>query len=238
MITPPRRPWPLIKVCGIQSVKEGLLALSAGANTIGLLVGLKHKAEDEIDIKTASAICHSARNAFPSARVVLVTSWTDPLHINAIARAIGVTAIQIEDAMTPAALERLGQLWPEGEVFKTVSPGTPLTEIQTYAPYIDAFLVGSPSTDSYGNRPVLSAARTLIQAFPDKPIILAGSNSNEAIRTVCPAGIDAHSGLEDAEGHKDVAQIKRFAAAGRACRVPPSRPEQHAPQSVYASLRR
>ena len=44
------------QVCGIQTVEEGLMALSCGANTIGLLVGLTHKATDEISVETAKII--------------------------------------------------------------------------------------------------------------------------------------------------------------------------------------
>ena len=47
-----------------------------------------------------------------------------------------------------------------------------------------------------------------------KPVILAGGltpeNVADAIRTVRPAGVDAHTGLEDETGRKDKEKVAAF----------------------------
>jgi phosphoribosylanthranilate isomerase len=51
-------------------------------------------------------------------------------------------------------------------------------------------------------------------------VILAGGltaeNVAEAIRFVRPAGVDSHTGVEDATGRKDRDKVARFVAAARA----------------------
>jgi phosphoribosylanthranilate isomerase len=52
------------------------------------------------------------------------------------------------------------------------------------------------------------------------PVILAGGltpdNVAEAILTVRPAGVDAHTGIEDSDGSRNFARIKAFAQAALA----------------------
>ncbi len=58
-----------------------------------------------------------------------------------------------------------------------------------------------------------------LRALSPKPLILAGGlnpeNVREAIETVRPAAVDAHTGVEDAEGRKDPAKVRAFVAAAR-----------------------
>ncbi len=239
MKTNKRHPWPFIKVCGIQTEEEGLLALSCGANTIGLLVGLTHKATDEISVDLAARICARAHTAFPAARVAMVTHWLDPQHVKTIALTLGVDAIQIHDDMTPADVALLRRAVPDVELFKAVHIGAAgtsqtsdvLAYARAYAPFVDGFLTDSKSIDpdgrlrigGTGKRHDPLVGQALVQAFPDKPVILAGginhTNAIQAIRAIQPAGIDANSGLENPDGSKSADKITGFAIAGRTCPV-------------------
>jgi phosphoribosylanthranilate isomerase len=53
-----------------------------------------------------------------------------------------------------------------------------------------------------------------------RPVILAGgltpANVREAIAAVRPAGVDVHTGVEDASGRKDLAKVLAFVAEARA----------------------
>ncbi|MFA4995453.1 MAG: phosphoribosylanthranilate isomerase [Bdellovibrionales bacterium] len=229
--------WPLIKVCGIQSPEEGILALSCGANTIGLLVGLTHKAEDEIDVDRAAKICRAAHEHFSRARVVLVTHLVNYKEVTKFAEFIGVDAVQIHGDMSVSDVKLLRTTLPKVELFKTVhiennknvTAQSVIAYAQNYEPYVDGFLTDSKSIDSDGqlriggtgrrHDPIIG--RMLVEAFPNKPVILAGGlngeNAAQAVREIHPAGIDANSGLENPDGSKNAEKILQFASVGAVC---------------------
>ncbi len=213
------------------------MALSAGANSIGLLVGLTHRAEDKIDEATAIAICNEAHNRFSDARVVLVTHLIDPVAVEGLAVLIGVDSIQVHDDMCPDDVRRLREALPDVELFKAVhieanvhdAIESVIQYATRYEAYVDGFLTDSKSIDPDGqlriggtgkrHDPAVGAA--LVKAFPGKPVILAGGlngeNAAQAILDIGPAGIDANSGLENPDGSKNEGKIRQFATAGMRC---------------------
>jgi phosphoribosylanthranilate isomerase len=56
-------------------------------------------------------------------------------------------------------------------------------------------------------------SRSIVRESP-RPVILAGGldpeNVYEAVMSVAPAGVDAHSGLEDSRGRKDPEKVREF----------------------------
>lgn len=225
------------------------MALSCGANTIGLLVGLTHKATDEISVETAKIICEKAHEAYPAARVAMVTHLLDPMQVKEIALEIGVDCIQIHDDMPPSDVQRLRQALPEMELFKAVhihqagddQTGDVIAYAQSYAPFVDGFLTDSKSIDpdgqirigGTGKRHDPLVGQALVKAFPNKPVILAGginhTNAAQAIEEIQPAGIDANSGLENDDGSKNAEKITGFARAGQACPLPQRSLQKTAP---------
>jgi phosphoribosylanthranilate isomerase len=232
-----RRPWPMVKVCGIQSPSEGVLALACGANTIGLLVGLTHKADDEITAEVARAICDEAHHSFPMSRVVLVTHLKDFQAVTALALQIGADAIQVHDDMDPASMKRLRGALPHVELFKAIhikhggdqATASVIMYARRYEALVDGFFTDSKSIDpdgqlrigGTGTRHDPLVGQALVAAFPNTPVVLAGGLNGEnvsgAIREIRPAGIDANSGLENPDGSKNADKIKQFAVAGAAC---------------------
>lgn len=230
--------WPLIKVCGIQNIDDAEIALKNGANTIGLLIGLTHKAEDKIDEKSGKEIADMVREKYPDARIVLVTHLLDPIEVKRIAENVGVTAIQIHDDMSVDDIYRLRREMPSIELIKAIHiEGTgqsatqdAIAKAHLYAPCVDALLTDSKSVDpdgqvrigGTGKRHDPNVGKSLVEAFPKMPVILAGGltpdNVEEAIQQIHPAGIDANSGLEKSEGFKDGQKVARFAQAG--ARIP------------------
>ena len=226
--------WPLIKVCGIRNNDDAETALENGANTIGLLIGLTHKAEDKIDEKSGKDIAALVRNKYPDARIVLVTHLLDPAEIKRIAENVGVTAIQVHDDMSVEDIRKLRTDMPLIELMKAIhiegsgqaATQDAIAKAHLYAPYVDALLTDSKSVDpdgqirigGTGKRHDPNVGRSLVEAFPKMPVVLAGGltpdNVEEAIRQIHPAGIDANSGLENPDGLKDRQKVARFAQAG------------------------
>jgi len=83
------RSWPMIKVCGIRNKRDAETVLEKGANSIGLLIGLTHKAEDHVDEQTGKEIADLVRMKYPDARIVLVTHLLDPVEVKRIAENVG-----------------------------------------------------------------------------------------------------------------------------------------------------
>ena len=72
-----------VKVCGIQTREEADVALDCGATALGFLVGLTHRAADEI----GEAAARNIVAGLPSgAEAVLVTHLTDPERVAELAR--------------------------------------------------------------------------------------------------------------------------------------------------------
>ena len=215
---------PVIKVCGIQSEAEALGAVAAEANTIGLLLGLTNVADDEVTADIARRI---VRPVPSSVRTVMVTHLLNAGRIAEIAREVGVSAVQVHGHLPVEGLIELRGLLPGLELIKTVhvTGEEAVARARDYAPHVDMLLLDSRTDDRLGGTGLThdwSISSRIVQAV-DVPVVLAGGlnpeNVARAIEQVGPAGIDANSGLEHTDGSKDFEKIKRFAAAGRLCRI-------------------
>ncbi|RRA99806.1 phosphoribosylanthranilate isomerase [Larkinella rosea] len=216
---------PFIKVCGIQTVAEALGAIDAGANTLGFLIGLTHRAEDGISAATGKTIVEAVPDHI---RTVLVTHLLDAAEIAEIARSVGVRAIQIHDDLPVVGVLELRRLLPDVELIKAihVTGEDALQKAQEYEEYVDRLLLDSRTKDRLGGTGQThdwNLSRKIVQTV-SIPVILAGGlkpeNVATAIGQVRPAGIDANSGLEQPDGTKDFDKIRAFARFGRQCRFP------------------
>jgi phosphoribosylanthranilate isomerase len=104
-------------------------------------------------------------------------------------------------------------------------PGQPAeAELHAASPHVDAFILDTydPATGASGATGKThdwAVSRRLVAISP-RPVLLAGglhpANVAQAIRTVRPAGVDAHTGVEGADGRKDPDRVRAFLAAARA----------------------
>jgi phosphoribosylanthranilate isomerase len=211
---------PLIKVCGIQNIEEARGAIAAGANTIGLLVGLTHPAQDKITPEAGKRIVESIPDTI---RMVMVTHLLDAEKIAAIAKMMGVSAIQIHDDLPVEGILKLHKLLHDVELIKAihVTGKEALDKAKRYAGQVDMLLLDSRTEKCLGGTGQThdwNISRQIAQAV-SVPVILAGGlnpeNAALAIEKVRPAGIDANSGLEHPDGSKDFDKIKSFAKIGR-----------------------
>jgi len=93
-----------------------------------------------------------------------------------------------------------------------------LSDVNQYSEFVDAFITDTydPTTGASGATGKIhdwNIGRLLVERSP-KPVILAGGmtpeNVREAIMTVHPAGVDAHTGVESPDGRKDPVKVRRF----------------------------
>jgi len=208
----------VIKVCGIQTVSEALGAIDAGANTIGMLLGVPVYVEDRITPEIAKQIVVSVPEGV---RTVIVTHLLDVNEIVEIAEYTGISAIQVHNDLSTSDMEQLRIKVPELEIIKAihVMDNTAIERAKIYEPYSDMILLDTKVKERIGGTGQThdwNISKRIVKEL-SIPVILAGGlnpqNVNEAISTVKPAGIDANSGLEHSDGSKDFDKINLFARA-------------------------
>ncbi|MFL5530949.1 MAG: phosphoribosylanthranilate isomerase [Gemmatimonadales bacterium] len=212
---------PLIQVAGISDRSEALLLQECGIRYLGFPLRLPVNRAD-LNEADAADIIHSLQ---PPARGVLITYLNEARAIADFCRALGARTVQLHGDIATAELERLCGLDPQLTVIKSLVVGRHPTSLLErlaveLAPLVDGFI-----TDTYAPETGASGAtgrthdwtvsRGLVQLSP-KPVILAGgltpANVGQAIAVVRPAGVDVHTGVEDASGRKDRAKVLAFVA--------------------------
>jgi len=212
-----------VKICGIRTLEDALVAAEAGADFIGMVfVPERHR---RITADTAKAIVEGVRDSGgPVPRIVGL--FADQLldEVNAIVEYVGLDVTQL---CGKESVEYAGQV--SCDVIKVVhvaESATAADDAGTGERVKDFSGVGHLVTlDRYvegiqggtGKGFDWSVAASLSQA--SLPFLLAGGltpkNISEAISTVKPWGVDVSSGVET-DGNKDHAKILEFLQNARA----------------------
>jgi phosphoribosylanthranilate isomerase len=183
-----------VKICGITSVDDALLAIAAGADALGL--NLVPASKRVIDIPTAA---HIAASVGDLVELVAVVANRSADELEGLRRATGIRWLQLHGAETPAFLQ---EVLPEA--FKAVAIGSS-EDVARAAEYGgERLLVDAKSPNGElggtGTRFDWSLARPLVQS---RKVIVAGGlypdNVAVAIRTLEPFGVDVASGVEVAQ---------------------------------------
>ena len=216
--------FPIVQIAGIRDAEEARLLAECGVDWLGFPLRLPVHAEDLSDAKAARVIAGIA----PPARAVLVTYLNDAGAIADLAGALGVPIVQLHGDVAVGELERLRARRPELAIVKSLVVGRRdaaalENDARLLAPFVDAFITDTfdPATGASGatgRTHDWSVSRRLVERSP-RPVILAGGltaeNVADAIRAVRPAGVDSHTGVEDASGRKIREKVERFVAEAR-----------------------
>ena len=213
-----------IQVAGVRDRREAELLVTCGVRYLGFPLRLPVNAEDLTEAEAAELI----RSFRPPVHGVLITYLDRAMEIAGFMAELGASVVQLHGDISPAELRNLRQARPDIRVIKSLVVGERNHEdlkdqVRLLGDLVDAFITDTfdPATGASGATGkthewgVSRELRTLSQ----KPLILAGGlhpgNVREAIAFVGPAGVDAHTGVEDAEGRKDPAKVRAFVAAAR-----------------------
>jgi phosphoribosylanthranilate isomerase len=216
---------PLIQVAGIRDGAEAALVQECGIRYLGFPLRLPVNREDLTEAE-AEAIIRSLR---PPARGVLITYQDEAEAIAGFCRTLGATMVQLHGDIPAAELTRLRELHPELTIIKSLVVGMhPVSVLEglviELGPLVDGFLTDTyaPETGAAGatgRTHDWAVSRGLVE-LSARPVILAGGltpeNVEQAISAVRPAGVDVHTGVEDAAGRKDRAKLLAFVAKASA----------------------
>lgn len=206
-----------VKICGIRNQQDASIAIDAGANALGFLVGLTHKAEDEVSVGEAkNIICRIP----PFVSSVLVTHLTDAEEISCIAEEIRVTTIQVHDYVDPSVMIRIRSNLPGVKLIKAIPIVSEIEAkelMEDFQRVSDALLLDSITDERIGGTGKThdwSISRQIV-CNATVPVFLAGGlqplNVADAIRVVSPYGVDVNSGVE-VNGAKSELLARAFVA--------------------------
>ena len=222
-ITPHFRDF--IQVAGVRDLDEANLLMACGIRYLGFPLRLPVNKED-LSEPAAAAIIGTIR---PPGYGVAITYQSAAEDIVGFMDELGASLVQLHGDIASQELAKLKRLRPHLTVIKSLVIGErPFEELvdtlQRLSAFVDAFITDTfdPATGASGATGKLhdwQLSRRLVE-LATKPVILAGGltpeNVREAIKFVAPAGVDAHTGVEDAAGHKDAVMVRRFEAEARA----------------------
>jgi len=211
-----------IKICCMASIAEAELAMAHGVDAVGLVSQMPSGPGPIPD----PLIAEIARAVKPPVKTFLLTSKSDVGGIAAQVRAAGVTTVQIVDHIIFGTLRDLRSALPGIEIVQVIHVNGEIAveEALAAAPFVDALLLdsGNPKAaikELGGTGRVHdweTSAR--ISGGVEVPVWLAGGlnadNVQNAIRTVCPYGVDVCSGVR-ANGNLDPEKLKRFVESVR-----------------------
>jgi len=226
----------LIQAAGVKSLAEAQMLARCGVTHVGLPLRLPVHAPDVSEDEARNIV----RGLGRAAQTVLITYIEDAREALALCRFLGVDGVQLHGPMPLPEVRRLREAAPALFVIKSLVVGlvegtgdeagdeaSLLAQAQAHAPHVDAFLSDtfdplSGASGATGKAHDWAVSRRLAQALAQqwaRPLILAGGltpgNVARAIEAVRPAGVDAHTGLEDSAGNKDEALVRRFVAEAR-----------------------
>lgn len=220
------RVTPRVKICGVTTPQDAAMVADAGADAIGVLVGLAHASEDELSPERAGAILAALP---PFVAGTLVTHRTEVDEICRLFRAVRPQVLQLHGDVAVGAIAALRDALPGVRIVKTihVDGERALDAARAAAPHVDAILLDTRTATRIGGTGLThdwSISRRIRDGLPATPVILAGGltpdNVAAAIRRVAPYGVDVNSGVSVRRGRKSPELVERFVRSARSVRGP------------------
>lgn len=195
-----------VKVCGITSEEDALLAVACGADAVGFIMAPSKRQVSPV------RVADIVKRLPPEVLTVGVFKNETPDRIRDIVNQTHLKAVQLHGSETPAIVQEVKQ--HVHTVFKVVPPGSEAFE---HADEFgaDAIMVDSPG----GGTGQVFDWRLAEDAPAGVKLIMAGGlnpeNVAEAIEKVRPWGVDAATGTERSPGVKDPILVRQFVERAR-----------------------
>jgi phosphoribosylanthranilate isomerase len=213
---------PAVKVCCIASEEEARIAVEAGATALGLVSAMPSGP----GVIPEALIARIAAAAPPGVETFLLTSERRAAAIAAQQRRVGVTTIQLCDALEPGETARLRAALPTVRLVQVIHVMGPesVAEARAAADGVDALLLDSGNPDlavkelgGTGRTHDWRVSRAIVAASA-RPVYLAGGLTPEnvagAVAAVRPFGVDVCTGVR-AAGRLDPRRLAAFVRAAR-----------------------
>jgi len=199
-----------VKICGITSVADGLMAVAAGADMVGLM--FCDQSPRHVALPVAAEI---SRALPPYIQRVGVFVNPDETFVNQAIVECGLNLLQFHGEESSGFCTQFGLMSVKALRVQDASSLAALANYQT-----DAFLLDAYSRSGRGGTGEKFNWNLAVEARKfGKPIFLAGGltpeNVAEAVRQVQPFAVDVSSGVELAPGRKDETKVRAFVTAAK-----------------------
>ncbi len=200
-----------VKICGITSEEDALLAVALGADAVGFVFAPSTRQV------AAGFVASITRRLPPEVLTVGVFRDSDPQRVVEVGLRAGVRAVQLHGQESSEDTAQVAAHFPF--VIKAFPAGDPrLDRVGDY--HVHAVLLDGPEPGS-GR---LFDWRLATNLPARTRVFVAGGltpgNVGEAVRRLRPFGVDVSSGVEQAPGRKDPRKLRAFVQAVRAAEPP------------------
>lgn len=215
----------VVQIAGVCDEDEAEMLCRLGVRYLGFPLRLPVHREDLSEDRAGKII----RSLRPPVYGVVITYENDPCEVAALSASTGAYIVQLHGEIGASALAELKRLAPHLVIIKSLVIGrSSMNSLEAVAArcssLVDAFITDTfdPATGASGATGKThdwSQSRHLVEICK-RPVILAGGldpdNVRRAILEVRPAGVDAHTGVEDAAGRKCPEKVERFVREAQA----------------------
>lgn len=206
-----------VKVCGITREADGIAALEAGADFLGLV--FYPRSPRYLTPARAAALLTALRRESPPGRVrpigVFVNAPAD--EVAALAGDLGLAAVQLHGSEDIAYIRSLGNV-PVIHAVRVRSEAD-LAGLDDFIPVTSAFLFDAYSDSGYGGTGLSFPHEIALSWIARHPLFIAGGLRPETVGGVIellrPFAVDVSSGVEDAPGIKNAPRIYEFLREAR-----------------------
>ena len=230
-MTPPRRSsrgpnrgWikDTVQIAGIVDELEARMLVDSGVDLLGIPLGAPVHNEN----LTERDVARIAGDPACRGRVVLITYLDKAGDILLLCRNLEIGIVQLHGEIKSDEIARLRSMDPELRIVKSLVIGQSdiASQMEATGGLVDAFI-----TDTFDEKTGARGATGMTHDWRKSraivqrsllPVMLAGGlnhrNVARAIREVGPAGVDVHTGVEDARDRKVPELVRAFVAQARA----------------------
>ncbi len=208
-----------VKFCGTASLADMQCAIDAGCDAMGFIMGVTHQSSDFV---TPAETAKMIKQLPPFIEPVAVTHLQETEDLIGLVKDSHCTALQIQNTVEPSEIDVIRDSLPYLKIVKAihVTDESAMKMGKLYEPYADALILDTRTREKIGGTGIphdwnISAKIVAISAIP---VILAGGlkpeNVAEAIRKVCPYGVDVHTGVKK-DGVRNPEKTLAFAREAR-----------------------
>ena len=201
-----------VKVCGMTSLKDALVAVEVGADAVGFI--FYKKSPRSVTMKTVREIVLELP-PFVDTVGVFVDETAE--QINKIADYCNLDIIQLHGDESPTFCKKIRRKGIKAFRIKDMQSVKKLSNFQ-----VSGFLLDTFSENLHGGTGKVFDWNLALPAKKFGAVIIAGvltpNNVQQAVRQIRPYGVDVCSGVESEPGIKDHKKVRAFlnnAKAGR-----------------------
>ena len=206
-----------VQIAGVSSLEEARAAEAAGADALGFTLRLPTGVHDGLTEVKARDLIAQLPPFISSVAITYVSKARDAVEL---CRYLGVMALQLHGEFPLGDLRLIRAALPHLKLIRAVHVTGPeaIPRARALERQVDALILDTydPATGRGGatgmthdwtiSRQIVGAVRV--------PVILAGGltpeNVVEAIRMVSPWAVDVHTGIEDADGTRNLSKLRSF----------------------------